>query len=226
MQNVSRTIFTMAIVFATGFHGLAGAQDLEERKRLIAEIERVTEDPQARKDAIEAGRERTLLCSKCHGKTGNRVEPGVPNLAGQNPAYLLEQIEKFADGRRDNFVMRSLARSFSFEDKRNLAIYFSSMAVDPPEADPALAAKGEKIFQTVCQRCHGEDGRGEKGYARLAGQQIDYVMKTLKRFRTNALKQNKYPEDIKRHSVRMEQVTQNLSDEEIEALANYIALLK
>lgn len=73
--------------------------------------------------------------------------------------------------------------------------------------------------------CHGESGRGEMGYARLAGQQIGYVTMNLKRFRTNALKATDFDE-AKRTNARMEQVTQFLTDEDIENLAHYIALLK
>ena len=30
------------------------------------------------------------VCANCHGEGGNSVLPDVPNLAGQNQAYLLE----------------------------------------------------------------------------------------------------------------------------------------
>ena len=48
---------------------------------------------------------------------------------------------------------------------------------------------------------------------------------TLKRFRTNALRAGDFDE-TKRTNARMEQVTQFLSDEDIEGLAHYIALMK
>ena len=224
MRKYSRALVGLAL--AAGLLGSAMAQDAAERKRLAGAVQEVMRHPEARQAAIRAGRERTLLCSKCHGETGNSVSPEIPNLAGQNPAYLLQQIEKFADGRRKNFVMRSLARSFTFEDKVNLAIYFSSMEVEPRQADPVLADKGKQTFQSVCQTCHGTDGKGEKGYARLAGQRIEYVERTLKRFRANARKGTEDGAEMTRHDIRMEQVTKNLSDQEITALANYIALLK
>jgi cytochrome c553 len=224
MRNFFHAILGLAVT--VGSSGWAVAQEPGERERLAGAVAKVMHDAQSHEAAIRAGRERTLLCSQCHGETGNSVSPEIPNLAGQNPAYLLQQIEKFADGRRKNFVMRSLARSFTFEDKVNLAIYFSSMEVKPHEADRTLAAKGEPIFQTVCQACHGENGRGEQGYARLAGQRVKYVENTLKRFRDNAHMAEAQAEKTARHSVPMERVVQDLTDEQIAALANYIALLK
>lgn len=223
MWNLFRGLVGLLLV--VGFVGGAGAQDEAERERLARAVDKVLHNPESHRSAIEAGRERTLLCSQCHGETGNSVSPEIPNLAGQNPAYLLEQIEKFADGRRKNFVMRSLARSFTFEDKVNLAIYFASQEVEPVKADRELAARGEPIFQTVCQACHGENGRGDVGYARLAGQRVEYVEQTLQRFRANA-RQRTEVSQMTRHNVRMEQIAKDLSDEDIVALANYIALLK
>lgn len=223
MRNLVRGF--VGLLFLVGIGGWAMAQDEAERERLARAVDKVVHDPESHRAAIEAGRERTLLCSQCHGETGNSVSPEIPNLAGQNPAYLLEQIEKFADGRRKNFVMRSLARSFTFEDKVNLAIYFADQEVAPVKADRTLAAKGEQIFQTVCKACHGENGRGDVGYARLAGQRVEYVEQTLKRFRTNARERTDVSK-MTRHNVRMEQIAKELTDEEIVALANYIALLK
>ncbi|MGE0080482.1 MAG: cytochrome c [Thiohalomonadaceae bacterium] len=228
MSKVFRSCAVGAGLLVAGLAALpAVAQDEQERQLLLARVSEVINDNARHEIAVERGRERTVLCAQCHGDDGNSRTPDVPNLASQNPTYLLEQVEKFADGRRKNFVMQSLARSFTMEDKVNLAVYFASMPVKPVAADPLLAREGARIYETVCQMCHGDDGRGETGYARLAGQQIQYVITTLKRFRANAKARGGLSEqDMKRHDVRMEQVTQNLSDRDIEALAAYIALLR
>jgi cytochrome c553 len=200
--------------------------ELQERQQIVSEVERRLADENARSQSMEAGLERSTLCATCHGADGNARKPEYPNLASQNPAYIIEQMSKFKDGRRKNFVMETLVRSFSMEDKINLALYFSSHPLTPiAEADPLLAAKGERKFKEACVMCHGETGRGEQGYARLAGQQIGYVMMNLKRFRANAHRASDFDES-KRTNARMEQVTQFLSDEEIEGLAHYIALIK
>jgi cytochrome c553 len=194
-----------------------------ERLKLIALVEQVTQDEVRHDAAIRAGRERIVLCSQCHGEDGNAKMPGVPNLAGQNPAYLVEQVEKFADGRRKNFVMQSLSRSFTIEDKVNISVYFASLRPKRFAVDSKLAKEGARIYESACNMCHGADGRGAAGYANVSGQQQDYAIATLKRFRENS-KQAVSAEDMKRHNTRMEQVTQNLSDRDIESLAAYMAL--
>jgi len=201
-------------------------QALQEREQIIVEVDKRLNDKTLYNRAMRAGEERTALCGTCHGPDGNAVKPETPNLAGQNPSYIVEQMAKFKDGRRKSFVMQALVKSFSLEDKINLAIYFHSQKLKPlANANPDVAAKGVEKYRTVCARCHGEDGRGEEGYARLAGQRIDYLKMTLSRFRANA-KGMIDAEKRERSNANMEQVTQFLTDEEIESLAHYIAMMK
>jgi len=192
---------------------------------IVAKITEIERDPVKRQQAYDAGHERIMLCAHCHGEDGNSLRPEIPNLAGQNTPYIIEQVEKFSDGRRKNFVMQTLASNFTIEDKVNLAVYFNAQTVKPIAADPGIAAKAEHIYKSVCFRCHGEAGKGAEGYARIAGQKPQYVINTLTRFRA-AAQHTVDAADITRNSTRMEQVAQHLSDQDIEALANYIALLR
>lgn len=237
--NMLKKIYAGAAVAFLAFSGNAFAklavvpqamtqQEISpQRARMLKIIQKIDADPAGRAAVITAGRERSLLCADCHGATGNSVKPGIPNLASQNPAYLLDQIDRFATGRRKNFVMNALASSFTMDDKVNLAIYFSSMPLHPEKYDPVLAAQGKPIFNSVCYLCHGLDGKGgaERGFARIAGQRPSYVILNLKRFRAVA-RHEVDANDIVRDSPRMEMVTQNLSDADIEALANYVDSLQ
>jgi cytochrome c553 len=225
-MNINRRVSVMVLLAASlSVASVRAQEDPVERAKLVALVNQVIHDEARHEAAIGLGRDRIVLCTQCHGTDGSSKMQGVPNLAGQNPAYLLEQVEKFADGRRKNFVMQSLARSFTMEDKVNIAVYFASQRPKPEAADPVLAKEGARIYGNACKMCHGDDGRGEEGYARLAGQRTDYVAMTLKRYRDNA-KQGVAADDMKRHNTRMEQVTQHLSDRDIDALAAHIALLK
>ncbi len=202
-----------------------GAAEIQEREQILAWVNNISAKQATLQEAMVKGKERVTLCQHCHGIDGNSKKPDIPNLAEQNPTYLVDQFQHFQTGVRKNFVMQTLASEFSFEDKVNLSIYFSHQKLKPVQADQAKASTGQRIFQSVCQACHGADGRGEMGYARLAGQQPLYVINTLKRFRDNARGNIAYG-GSERRNVLMEQVANNLSDNDIEALANYIALLK
>lgn len=192
-----------------------------ELDKLAQLITKKQASPAVKQQAVTAGQERAVLCSVCHGEDGNSTKPDVPNLAGQNPVYLLDQIEKFSDGRRKNYVMNSLAKSFSTEDKVNLAIFYNSMPVKPIKIDKQLASQGKPIYEKSCSSCHGQRGQGNTNFARIAGQQPVYVLQTLKRFRDNANK-TAGEEASTRSSNIMEPIVKQYSDKELEMLTAYV----
>ncbi|MGD8911064.1 MAG: c-type cytochrome [Chromatiales bacterium] len=187
------------------------------RQQLEARIEEITKDKKLHRNMLREGRDRTVLCTTCHGEDGMATQPVTPNLAGQNPVYIVDQFQRYGDGRRNDYWMSNLAQTLETQDKIKIALYYSQMEMKPSGGGkPALMAKGEKLFKEMCVSCHGQDGRGQEGYARLAGQQYDYVSKMLKEFRDRT---------GKRINVWMTGVAIRLSDQDIEALATYLANL-
>jgi len=213
------SISLIAIALATPVF----AEDMS-MNRMLDEIDLRLQNNVTRKEAIASGRERALLCQSCHGKDGNSVQPEVPNLAGQNAGYLLDQINRFANGLRKDYVMNQLAKNFTTEDKINIAIYYYSTPVKPQHLNWHLVYKGEPLYKEICSNCHGQEGLGRKNLARLAGQQVDYVKKVLTQFR-NTANQSTSKSESPRNSVTMERVAKNLTDEQIDALAAYVAQL-
>ncbi len=215
--------FGLLILLAMSASPLLAMEDGIQRLMLI--IEQRLEDPAARQQAMQAGRNRALLCSYCHGNEGNSLKPDVPNLAGQNPVYLLDQIGKFARGERKNFVMNSLAKDFTLDDKVNLAIYFARQTVKARPQDETLAARGKRLYAQRCVGCHGERGHGTAEYARLAGQRPEYLRLTLERFRAHDRGEQQEAENVRRSPI-MESIAARLSNENIEVLAAYLAGLE
>jgi cytochrome c553 len=188
------------------------AVDLNER---LAEAQA---NPKLADTLFKTGRRVATFCANCHGEGGNSIKPDVPNLAGQNTAYLMEQLRRFADGRRRNDFMEGVIKAMSSDEKVGIALFFSAQQVPyKPAADAALAAKGEEVYQKICFRCHGNDGRGNAQFARIAGQQTDYLGTTLKRYRTGT-------------GVRMDPLMANntrlLTDANIDAVVAYVAAMK
>lgn len=178
----------------------------------------VIRDAKATEAAVKSAKSVTFFCANCHGEGGNSNLPDVPNLAGQNPSYLLEQMRKFADGSRRNDFMQGLIKALSDEDKINVSVYYASVrAVPAPVGNRVTVAQGKDLFFRVCQRCHGEKGRGSEKIARLAGQRPEYVVKTLKRYRDGT---------GERLDPLMAANTKNLADAEITALATFISTME
>jgi len=69
-------------------------------------------------------------CVACHGKDGEApIMPNYPKLAGQNKAYLLEQMKDIKSGKRDNgqtAVMKPMVANVSDDDLKAIAEYLSS----------------------------------------------------------------------------------------------------
>jgi len=159
--------------------------DLALREQLQKRVEQIAADPERYREAMVEGELRATLCKVCHGADGNAVRDDTPNLAGQDPVYLVDQFNRYADGRREDFWMGSLTSSFSDEDKIQLALYYSEQPMRPAGGgDPALMAQGRQLYEAHCVECHGADGRSRDGYARLAGQRPEYTARMLREFRS------------------------------------------
>ena len=222
-----RTLFgkrsLCSLLFACLFASSAQAAEGDIASMVEAVKQRLANE-EKKQAAIIDGEDRALLCKFCHGKDGNSLKPNVPNLAGQNPYYLLEQIEKFATRERDDYVMSPLAAEFSPEDKVNIAIFYYSNPVKTQVVDGELAEKGETLFRLICSSCHGTDGRGNEKFARLAGQKMVYVESVLKGFRQNATNPDS-KSAAGRKSKTMEGVAKKLTDTQIQQIAAYVAQL-
>lgn len=207
----------LAGVFASGV-SVAAEPRIAAKISLEERLGAVMQDATASQSAIKAGRKVTLFCANCHGEGGNSTKSDIPNLAGQNPAYLLEQVKKFADGRRRNDFMQGMIKAMSDEEKVNAVAYFSSQSVKPhASSNPALAVHGKELFFKTCQRCHGEQGRGNDKIARIAGQQPEYLTMSLKRYRDGT---------GERIDPFMAANTKNLTDADVNALVAYISGMK
>jgi cytochrome c553 len=186
--------------------------DIPPQERLKA----ISADPAAQRSAIEAGKKLTFFCANCHGEVGISKTPEVPNLAGQNPAYLLEQIRKFGTGERKDQFMQGLIKVLKDEERVQIALFYGNETVKPSKADMALVPRGKDLYTRLCVRCHGEAARGDATIARLAGQQIPYLKVSITRYRDNTGVRNNQLMSI---------ATASLKNDDITAIANYLTQL-
>ena len=184
---------------------------LQERLKAIGS------DPVALRAAIDAGKKVTFFCANCHGDEGISKTPEVPNLAGQNPAYLLEQIRKFGSGERKDPFMQGLIKVLKDEERVQVAAYYSSVAVPPSRADAAQAARGKEMFAKLCVRCHGEQAHGNELFPRLAGQKVPYLQTSITRYRDGTGIRNNQLMSI---------ATATLKNDDIVAIANYLTQMR
>jgi cytochrome c553 len=180
-------------------------------------IEALVATPASRQKTILAGKKATFFCVNCHGEVGVSSQPNVPNLAGQNPAYLMMQIQKFADGRRKDDFMSGLIKALKEEDRLGMAIYYGSLSVPAAGVkDDRAVQQGRAMFGRACFGCHGASAHGGRNVARLAGQQPAYLIESLTRYRNRS---------GERTDPVMNSVAAKLSNDDIANLAAYLSSL-
>ena len=196
-----------------GLAPFAGAAD-KQAVDLPQRLAEVQSDQQKQATAIRLGQKVAAVCANCHGEGGISSKVDVPNLAGQNTSYLLDQLRLFASGQRKFEFMEGMIKAMNADEKVGVVLFYASQTVPArPVSDARLAQRGREIFGGNCFRCHGNDAHGNAQFARLAGQQQEYLRKTLKHYRDK---------DASRPNPLMRANAQMLSDDDINALAVYL----
>jgi cytochrome c553 len=165
-------------------------------------------------------------CASCHGAAGNSTIVANPKLAGQVDTYIHKQLVDFTTPQRNQPIMTPYAKALTDEEKTNIAAYlFGQQPKQGAARNKDTLELGRKIYRggiadrgvAACASCHGAIGSGIPAqYPRLAGQHQDYTIAQLQNFKSGA----------RSNSPQMSTLAKRLSDEEMKAVADYIAGLK
>ena len=165
-------------------------------------------------------------CVSCHGAAGNSTIAANPKLAGQHEAYIHKQLVNFTTPERNQAIMTTYSKMLTEEEKKNIAAYLSTQVQKPGAAkNKDTVELGKKIYRAgiaeknvpACASCHGAAGAGiPVQYPRIGGQHQDYTAAQLTMFRTGARNNN----------AAMTTIAKRMSDDEMKAVADYIAGMK
>ncbi len=173
----------------------------------------------------DAGR-GIVACASCHGAAGNSTISVNPKLSGQHEAYISKQLNNFKGAERNNAVMTTFANMMNADDMKNVANYLAMQKSKPGAAkNKEIVELGKQIYRggiaeknvPACAGCHSPNGAGIPAqFPRIAGQHQDYTIAQLTNFRTGARK----------NSAQMVTISKRMSDDEMKAVADYVAGLK
>jgi cytochrome c553 len=169
---------------------------------------------------LAAGKAKAEICAGCHGENGISTTENIPSLAGQLDQFIQWQLVYFRAGSRKNEAMQPIVEQLNNEDIRNLGAYFASLtpAKAAPDNDADLSKKGAQAAAgRRCASCHTDSFAGTKAVARLTGQREEYLSKALRDYKSGAR--------FGGAGGAMTDVAYPLSEEEITALAHYLAHL-
>jgi len=189
--------------------------------------------------SADAGASKAAVCTACHGVNGNSVNPEWPNIAGQNAAYVREQLVMIRDRKRINELMYPIVKDMSDQDFADVAVYFAAQTPAGLESDPSYWKAGEALYKSgdasrnipACTACHGPAGQGNAGagYPALRAQHSVYTVKQLQDYLTK----NRYRDsadasvvNATRNSAMMTTIAARLSPEDIRNLASYLQGLR
>ena len=170
------------------------------------------------------------LCQSCHnfsfqGYSGYLV---MPRLAGQTPEYITNQLQAFAERRRERGIFFNMARTHRVPAgmQEALAKRFKNMPGKAIGGGPKhLVDTGKRIYLDgvagedvpACASCHGQEAEGKDVSARLAGQSYRYLVRELTRWK-DARGQGTEQGAPKKKA-------HSLSQSEIEAVSAYVSYL-
>ena len=91
-------------------------------------------------DNVDAGKVKSEACAACHGSAGTSITDNIPNLAGQNKTYIVNQLKAFREGKRTNPLMNAMAAGLTDKDMGDLAAFFNSQTLGKL-SKPSAASK-------------------------------------------------------------------------------------
>lgn len=175
------------------------------------------------------GKEKSQVCSACHGTEGVSVVPAWPSIAGQSEKYLIKELVEFRKGEKGTRFepsMYGMTQNLSDQDIADLAAYFAAEKPGTGTTPANFLSLGERIYRggnlqtgvPACgPSCHGPSGEGVAlaGIPRVSGQQAQYTIEQLKKFKSGARSDD--PNSI------MRDIAKRMSEEEIQAVSNYVS---
>ena|SRR5438270_9449312 len=165
--------------------------------------------------------EKLTACFACHGPNGQSQVENVPSIAAQVPAYSLIQLVMFRDKLRLSDTMNDAAKGLSDSDIQSIADALAALPPLTPPPDPVDQARFERgrllAQQNHCDICHRPDFSGQQTVPRLADQREDYLVKTLREYKSGARRAYE--------PIMLEQV-QPLDDPQLVEVSYYLAHIR
>ena len=173
---------------------------------------------------IENGKKIYPLCASCHMQDGwGKADGSFPVIAGQHRKVLIKQLADIRGKNRDNPTMYPFsdpAEIGGIQGVSDVTAYIASMEKDrhPGTGSGKNLARAEEIYQKQCMQCHGAEGQGNNDafFPSLNGQHYAYLLRQLKWVR-DGYRKNADP--------AMVAIVKTLSEEELDAVADYLSRL-
>jgi cytochrome c553 len=141
-------------------------------------------------DLPEKLAEKLAPCLACHGVEGQSILEYVPSLGAQTAPYALIQLFMFREKMRVAEPMTEAAQGLSDGDLQAMSDALAAQPPPKPPDDPSDPTRLERARavteQHRCNFCHRPDYSGQQSVPRLADQREDYLLKSLREYKSGA----------------------------------------
>jgi cytochrome c553 len=183
------------------------------------------------KASPEAGQKKAAMCIGCHNIPGYQASfpeiHKVPMISGQGAKYIAAALNAYKKGERKHPTMRGIAGSLTDQDIADLSAFYEQqgkaapVAADTkalPQPSPEVA---KLLTQGNCNSCHGANYSTpiDGSYPKIAGQHADYLLVSLKAYKTTNNPQ------VGRANAIMAGMAQPFTAAQLKQIANYLASL-
>ena len=143
----------------------------------------------------KTGEEIASQCNECHGEGGHSETPDIPSIGGFSSFAIVDLLDTYRmelrtpravelpDGAETD--MKQVANALAEDDAWAVADYYSKQPWRPHEQsfDADLAARGARIHDEKCDKCHHDGGRDpEFDLPITSGQWREYLVGEFENF--------------------------------------------
>jgi cytochrome c553 len=168
--------------------------------------------------AADTLQDRLPVCLSCHGEKGQSENQEIPSLGAQQKDYVLVQLYMFREKLRKVELMNEMAKGLTDADLQAFSEAISKLPAPTPAAGPAddarIARAQEIVAKNRCNFCHTSTFVGQDQIPRIAGQREDYLVKTLREYKSN---------ERRGYDPAMASVVEPMKDEDLADVAYYLA---
>jgi len=161
---------------------------------------------------------KLLVCNTCHGDRGVPKSANIPVIWGQQENYLVKQLHDFETPDRNVEVMAWMSKTLTPAELAPSAGNFAKKTW-PAKAAGGTATPAPRGI-AVCQACHQQNYLGAvqaEGVTtpRLAGQNYEYLVESMRRF----------ADGERTNNTDMVQIMKGIPAADREAMARYLSSL-
>lgn len=186
------------------------------------------------------GKGDAAACLGCHGEKGlGNDAMGAPRLANIGTAYIIKQLNDFANDKRvpggAGAAMPGFAKALNEQDRHDVSVFLNTVdyevelsdlkslaeptnPVGKPEQGKIIVTQGIKGRVPPCQDCHGFNGRAD-AFPQINQQRYVYLVNQLNGWRDDSRAND--PEVLKVGVMRG--IAKKLTDDNIKDISAYLS---